>query len=1351
MIEVQKNIKSFVKLLLILILLSITSCELEECEKDKPIKFGTECLSKYCTESQFQSGECIKSNSIIKTQWLNNIILVGEKNFRYINFITSGNGKTIFYSTPNPHSNERIYFGINSIGDPIFKDSNDIYTYIYKKYISGDEFDTYESISGVIRIDEDTDENKEYFISIGKSKTNTEIFDFNNYEDEIKLIKYQNIVEDNIEIYLGNLIQFIENNKHYYIIGLIKRQDQYNHYFYLLKFNIYYNSNEISCQIQKSEFFNSADNKITYCYLSSQNIIICLYITNNKYFKFLFFNTNLQKKGEQELSIQYSSSVRIFFKYFHYKDNLDLFVYYQEINGNYYPKIQIFETKITESSYSLYMNESIVLNKYLFDKSIILTDIIILRDNFLCLASTETNKETLIIVLINFYNGMEYNLRYYFIDFFSLYNHKFYRDIKLHPYNNNIAFGFSFCYNEACNDDNDEHYTSLIIFSYPNITEYNLDVIGHLNKEENNNVIINLSDHVNIDNNIFGFIIYQIRIYSIDNCGINFISNKTNEAIKKNDYLSKNENLQLYFTENEYQIKTCSIMFKPIITEPDYEDYNKYPIFILKESDENDKKNFEKRLYEGKNGYYNISINQKLTTNCEEENYCNLCFQNDITHCLICKNKYNFIDNRKICIKNETQGTNIKKDCEVEDIVKGNCPNITLTNEELKETYWYIKKEVLNKNYTRENIIIPTSDIYFQICKLEEQEKSNLYISSIDLNECEKILKEKNNIDDDESLIIFKVDIANKELSTTYVKYEIYNPYTLEQLDLSCCDESNIKMNIPVELDLETISLYGNLNQYGYNLFNPNDSFYNDICTPYKSENGTDLILLDRRKDIYMKNGNKTLCQSDCIINEYNITVKRAVCQCSVQYEKKEPDLNDATVNFTRKDFINSFFITLKNSNFLVLKCYKLVFDFNNFLINIGMIIMTIILIISIILIIIHYIKEQNKICYYIELVLKMKFFIESLEKTKIKKKSNRSVNLEENNIKILKKEEKIKKLNDKRKSSMCKIINNKEPPKKIYYEKTNKYKVISNKSEYSKISNKNLFDLKNNEIKESNKKKQLDLKNIKKLNKNKIKKKNNTSSNSLKNFVKKEWIKELESLDPSKIHIINKLTEHELNTLEYKLAIVKDNRTYIQYYWSLLKKKHLILFTFIPIQDYNLFSIKLFLFIFSLSLSFTINGFFFSDETMHKIYENNGKFTFLLQIIQILYSTLICAVINTILKLLSLSENKILEIKGEQNFELALDKSKDVKKYIKIKYILFFVLGFLLLSFFWYFISCFCIVYNNTQIILIKDTLISFALSYLYPFGLNLIPGIFRIYALRAKNKDKKCIYQTSQLIALF
>ena len=69
---------------------------------------------------------------------------------------------------------------------------------------------------------------------------------------------------------------------------------------------------------------------------------------------------------------------------------------------------------------------------------------------------------------------------------------------------------------------------------------------------------------------------------------------------------------------------------------------------------------------------------------------------------------------------------------------------------------------------------------------------------------------------------------------------------------------------------------------------------------------------------------------------------------------------------------------------------------------------------------------------------------------------------------------------------------------------------------------------------------------------------------------------------------------------------------------------------------------------------------------------------------------------------------------------------------------------------FFWYFISCFCAVYKNTQIILIKDTLVSFALSMVYPFGLNLLPGMFRLPALRSKNKNKKCLYKISGLVAL-
>ena len=138
---------------------------------------------------------------------------------------------------------------------------------------------------------------------------------------------------------------------------------------------------------------------------------------------------------------------------------------------------------------------------------------------------------------------------------------------------------------------------------------------------------------------------------------------------------------------------------------------------------------------------------------------------------------------------------------------------------------------------------------------------------------------------------------------------------------------------------------------------------------------------------------------------------------------------------------------------------------------------------------------------------------------------------------------------------------------------------------------------------------------------------------------------------------------------------------------------------------------VKIALFLLSFSLFFTINGFFFSDATMNKIYEDKGIYNFLFQIPQILYSTIVSAIINVILKQLSLSEKQILTIKSQINYKDAKEKSESIKKCLKIKMIIFSLISFLFMLFFWYFISAFCSVYKNTQIILIKDTLISFSL----------------------------------------
>ena len=65
------------------------------------------------------------------------------------------------------------------------------------------------------------------------------------------------------------------------------------------------------------------------------------------------------------------------------------------------------------------------------------------------------------------------------------------------------------------------------------------------------------------------------------------------------------------------------------------------------------------------------------------------------------------------------------------------------------------------------------------------------------------------------------------------------------------------------------------------------------------------------------------------------------------------------------------------------------------------------------------------------------------------------------------------------------------------------------------------------------------------------------------------------------------------------------------------------------------------------------------------------------------------------------------------------------VIKCMNIKFAIFFILNFILLILFWYYLTCFNSVYENTQIYLIENTAISFCFSLFYPFIANIIPTV--------------------------
>ena len=112
----------------------------------------------------------------------------------------------------------------------------------------------------------------------------------------------------------------------------------------------------------------------------------------------------------------------------------------------------------------------------------------------------------------------------------------------------------------------------------------------------------------------------------------------------------------------------------------------------------------------------------------------------------------------------------------------------------------------------------------------------------------------------------------------------------------------------------------------------------------------------------------------------------------------------------------------------------------------------------------------------------------------------------------------------------------------------------------------------------------------------NNIKKNNYNLSSFNKNIIAKKSLKNTKNNNKllrkgnkikEKKEINYKYNDEELNSLDYYNAIKYDKRSYFQYYYSLLTIKHLLFFTFFNNDDYNIFIIKLALFIFSFSLYF--------------------------------------------------------------------------------------------------------------------------------------------------------------------
>ena len=710
-----------------------------------------------------------------------------------------------------------------------------------------------------------------------------------------------------------------------------------------------------------------------------------------------------------------------------------------------------------------------------------------------------------------------------------------------------------------------------------------------------------------------------------------------------------------------------------------------------------------------------------------------------------------------------SKGKICKADCDTKDIFMKIC-NVNEPNQETKDMLTNkikhsllrgeldnIIDDVINRN--NDDLLLQLPDTFYQITSSDNQNNNeNEYndISVIQIGNCEEILRSKYNFDDNDKIIIFKIDVREKDCNIPMINYEFYNIRTKEKLNLSYCGNSTLKVYLPAD----------NVDENNLKKYNKSSEFYNDICYSY-SENGLDFTNKDRKK-VY-NDKHLSLCEADCKYQGYDIDTKKSECDCN--YKLVLENISDI---IQHKDKIIDKFTNIKSTlNLNVAKCYKGLLSINNLMYNIGSYVLLVMIILNIICLILFLVKGYKFIINIIDdlakpKINKVKFEnVETTNKKTSKKKKkdkdkdkdklsvNTTIATKANKYDTIRSTKSAKnRKNEKDKLSVNTSIANAN--KSYRYDTLKSTKSVK----YGKIkkteSNLNNFDTKSQK-EVSNRNIKIKGNKIKSTKGSHVKKIYNMDTKSINNNFNSTYkLKDLsEKKEKLKLNKKNKkasLSEYELEMLPYKQALKSDKRTFCSYYFYLLGRSQTLLFTFYTKNDYNIRSLKISIFIIFLALSYTINILFFTDDTMHNIILVEGKFNIIYELPKIIYSSLISSVINTLVITLALSEKNILEMKNaKENLDI---RAKKVKKILKLKFLFFFLLGFLLLFIFWYYVSCFCLIYKNTQLYPIEDTAVNFGMSLLYPFGYCLIPGIFRIASLRAKNKNREKMYKFSKFI---
>ena len=368
----------------------------------------------------------------------------------------------------------------------------------------------------------------------------------------------------------------------------------------------------------------------------------------------------------------------------------------------------------------------------------------------------------------------------------------------------------------------------------------------------------------------------------------------------------------------------------------------------LRESCTIDCKNDEKYKYEFKKVCY-----EKCPENSEKSNkneyYCNIkCpkelpyeniqFQECIQNCTLVEMLKNIC---RLNYKDSNKTLRIKL-------------NLKIIQEILNGELGPLISEILEENNTF--IVTDENDAHF-ISTINAQ-FNKVEFSAIDFGECEKLLRNYSNICENEKLIMYKIEHSVQGFNIPIIEYVLFTQDGKQMLNLSLCEDMQIQYNIPV-----------NINEKDENKYNPESDYYNDECNNYKSEDGLDLTI-NERKNIYNEK-NMSLCEKGCTYKIYNSQTQQAECFCNIK-----SDMDYSEDNIDQSLLLNQIDVGKSDSNlnFKITQCANIITSPEQLKSNSGFFLLLIILAIFLIVFILYCSKGKRMLEQKIDDIIYKKF-----------------------------------------------------------------------------------------------------------------------------------------------------------------------------------------------------------------------------------------------------------------------------------------------------------------------------------------------------------------------------------------